>query len=815
MLRRSLLKFAVWTVAILILSDLPDAPAAEVPQPVELSVYPERIALESMRDRQGMVVLARFVDGSARDVSAVAVARIKGPNVVRLNGAVLEPLAEGQAELCVEFAGLQATVPVAVSFAKTASPLRFRNDVLPVLTRAGCNTGKCHGAASGKDGFRLSLFGYDPQGDHYRLTREIPGRRINLADPEESLLVNKALGRVPHTGGQRLAEESDHYRTLLAWLDAGAEADPADAPRPVGIEVFPARGVFPEKGQQQKIIVLARYSDGSDRDVTDMAVFLSNNDAAASVSAQGLVTATGPGSAFILARFDQFTEGTSIIVRPGTPYVFPDIPAGNAIDEIVYARWRDMHLVPADLCTDEVFLRRAFIDLIGRLPSPEQRRQFLSDSRADKRARLVDELLERDEFRDIWVMKWAEVLQIRTNNGVSPKGLKLYDQWLRERVHAGVTIDKIIEEVVSATGGTFENPAANYFQTETTPQLLAENVAQAFLGTRIQCAQCHNHPFDRWTMDDYYGFAAFFSQVGYKQAQDPREITVFNSGTGEMKHPLGGRAMRPKFLAGDVASLAAGQDYRESLAGWLASPENIAPARHLANVVWAHFLGVGVVEPVDDERVSNPPSNPLLLTALGRRLKESGFDIKPLVRDICNSRTYQLATQRNVSNALDDRNFSHGRVRRLRAEVLLDCLSQVTETHDRFPGLPQGGRAVQVADGRTPNYFLTTFGRATRQTPCACEVKTSPTLSQALHLINGESTSGKIEEGHVVQKLLADLQEPLAVAGELYERCLCRRPTEREAEAIEARLASSGDVEAALVDLFWGLLNSNEFIFNH
>jgi hypothetical protein len=460
-------------------------------------------------------------------------------------------------------------------------------------------------------------------------------------------------------------------------------------------------------------------------------------------------------------------------------------------------------------------LRRAFIDLIGRLPTSEQRRQFLADTRPDKRALLVDELLEREEFRDIWVMQWAELLQIRTNNGVSPKGLKLYDQWLRDRVHAGMTIDKIIQEVVSATGGTFENPATSYFQTETTPQLLAENVAQAFLGTRIQCAQCHNHPFDRWTMDDYYGFAAFFSQVGYKQAQDPREITVFNAGVGEMKHPLGGRAVSPKFLAGDAPDLTPGKDYREALAGWLAATDNLAPARHLANVVWAHFLGIGIVEPVGDQRVSNPPSNAPLLAALGRRLLESGFDIKPLVREICDSRTYQLAAQRNDSNTLDERNFSHGRVRRMRAEVLLDCISQVTETQDRFQGLPVGGRAVQVADGRTPNYFLTTFGRATRQTPCTCEVKTSPTLSQALHLINGETTSGKIEEGRVVETLLAERQDPLAVAADLYERCLCRRPTERESAAIAARLAGSADAGAALVDLFWGLLNSNEFIFNH
>src|SRR5262249_43000368 len=358
-----------------------------------------------------------------------------------------------------------------------------------------------------------------------------------------------------------------------------------------------------------------------------------------------------------------------------------------------------------------------------------------------------------------------------------------------------------------ASGGTFDNPATSYYQTETTPQLLAENVAQAFLGTRIQCAQCHNHPFDRWTMDDYYGFAAFFSQLGYKQAADPREITVFNTGVGEIKHPIGSRPMAPKFLGGDAPTLASGQDQRQSLAGWLASTENHGFARNIANVVWAHFLGIGIVEPVDDVRVSNPPSNSKLLEILGQKLVGYEFDIRPLVRDICCSRTYQLSIQRNQSNAWDERHFSHGRVRRLRAEVLLDCINQVTETRDRLPGLPQGGRAVQVADGRTPNYFLTTFGRSTRQTPCTCEVKTSPTLSQALHLINGETTSGKIAEGQVIERLMSQQHDPMVVVNDLYQRCLSRQPTRDETAAIQAKLTAASDVPGALADLFWALLN--------
>jgi hypothetical protein len=412
-------------------------------------------------------------------------------------------------------------------------------------------------------------------------------------------------------------------------------------------------------------------------------------------------------------------------------------------------------------------------------------------------------------------MKWAELLQIRTANGLSQKGLQLYDQWLRQQVRSGNTVDKIVAQLIPATGGTFENPATNYYQTETTPQLLAENVAQAFLGMRIQCAQCHNHPFDRWTMDDYYGFAAFFSQVGYKQAIDPREITVFPTGAGGIQHPLGGRPMAPKYLGDDAPAVAAGADYRRYLAEWLASPENNAFSRHIANVVWAHFLGIGIVEPVDDVRVSNPPSNPELLDALGQHLAGYGFDIRQLARDICYSRTYQLATLPSAANAWDDKNFSSGRIRRLRAEVLLDCLNQVTETSESLPGLPLGGRAVEIADGRAPHYFLTTFGRSSRQTPCTCEVKTSPTLSQALHLINGESTSGKIAEGAVVDRLLAETSDPMRVIEQLYERSLTRLPTEDESAAIAAKLAGSDEVKSDLVDLFWALLNSNEFLFNH
>ncbi|HKB05806.1 MAG TPA: DUF1549 domain-containing protein, partial [Gemmataceae bacterium] len=515
--------------------------------PVKLVVAPASVELTGARDRQGLAVQALFADGSTRDVTASAEMTLDKPVATVTNG-FLAPAAGGTANLTVKHAGLSASVPVVVKEHRAAGKLSFRNDVMPVFTKAGCNTGKCHGQAAGKDGFRLSLFGYDPAGDQFRITREMGGRRVNLATPDDCLVINKATGKVPHTGGQRFEPGSESYKLIVRWLEGGAAADPAETPRPIGIEVFPKEAVFATKGEGQRVVVRAKYSDGSDRDVTRFAVFVGNNDAAATVTETGVIAATGPGEAFILARFDEFTQGTAVIVRPGTPFTAPVTPAFNYIDTHVQAKLNKLHVVPSDPCTDEVFVRRVYLDLIGLLPTPAEREKFLADTDAKKREKLVDALLVREEFRDLWVMKWAEVFQIRTANGLSPKGLLLYDKWLRERIRSGATIDQVVRELLPASGGTFENPAVNYFQTETSPQLMAENVAQVFLGTRIQCAQCHNHPFDRWTMNDYYGFAAFFGQVGYKAAQDPRELTVYNAGAGETRHPVGDRPVKPKFL---------------------------------------------------------------------------------------------------------------------------------------------------------------------------------------------------------------------------------------------------------------------------
>ena len=566
----------------------------------------------------------------------------------------------------------------------------------------------------------------------------------------------------------------------------------------------------------QKLIVIANYSDGTTRDVSAQAVYISNNEGTATVSDRGMVQATGPGSAFILARFDQFTEGASLIVRPGMAFEFPQVPEQNYIDTLVYNRLKDLNILPSNVTSDEEFVRRVYLDLNGKLPDVRALDRFISDTAPDKRERLVDELIGLPDFQKLWVMHWAELLQIRTNNGMSPKALTLYDQWLRERVYEGQTIDRIVRDLLPASGGTFSNPPTNYFQTETSPQLIAESVAQVFLGTRIQCAQCHNHPFDRWTMDDYYGFASFFSQVGYKPGSDPRELTIYNLGEGDIKHPVAGRKVVNKFLGGAMPDLKPGEDYREPLAKWLTSRQNPAFARNVANVVWSHFFGLGIVDPIDDFRVSNPPSNPELLDALAEHLVAYEFNVGKLASDICKSRTYQLSVATNPSNQLDQRHFSHGKVRRLRAEVLLDCIGQVTKAPERLPGLPEDGRAIELADGPTPNYFLSTFGRSTRSTPCSCEVKTSPTLSQALHLLNGEATNGKIRQGDVVKKLLDESSDnPQRVATELFRLCYSRSPKTDELKAIDQQLSDYATPREGLEDLFWALLNANEFVFNH
>lgn len=780
----------------------------------EINVYPSSIELLTSRDSQRYIVVATRDDDVTLDVTAQATVALADESKVKRDGNLILPAADGETTLSVEYGGHKVEVPVKVEQASDERPVSFHLDVMSVFMRAGCNTGSCHGAARGKDGFRLSLFGFDPNGDYFRTTREQATRRINLANPESSLLLEKAIGAVPHTGGKLFDKDSEYYATLLRWLETGANQDEGEVPRCQNIEIYPPKAVLEGEGAQQSFIVKAFYSDGTTRDVTNLAVFMSNNDNSAPIDADGLCTASKRGEAFVMARFETHTVGSQVIVLPKElQYEKPQI-VGNYIDELVGAKLHKLRILPSEVCSDEEYLRRATVDITGKLPTEEEYQEFIADTSDDKRAKLVDRLLERKEFSEIWAMRWAELLMIKSTNTVSQKSAFLYYSWLTEQISNDVPLDQMVREILTASGGTFSSPATNYYEIERDTLKTAENVAQVFMGLRTQCAQCHNHPFDRWTMDDYYGFAAFFSQIGRKNTEDYRERIIYDRRSGDVRHLVDNRVMEPKFLGGVVPDMK-GRDRREVLAEWLTAPENPYFASSVANRVWASFFGVGIVDPVDDVRVSNPASNPELYETLGNKLIEYNYDFKKLVRDICASTAYQRKTLPNDSNRSDTKNFAYAQVRRIPAEQLLDCISAATNHDEKFGGLPLGASAVQIADGRTSNYFLTTFGRSQRETVCSCEATTSPTLSQALHMLNGSATQGKISQGKLVEGWVKEGLSEDAIIEKIFIRCLSRKPSAEEREKLLATMKEEENKQRGLEDIFWAVLNSREFMFNH
>jgi len=787
-----------------------------------IEILPISFNLETKRDAHRVMVLARFQDDTTRDVTKQATLQLGNAQFAKLEGDKLTPVADGTTELVASIGGKTIKAPVVVKEAQKDRAVSFNLDVMPVFMRTGCNSGGCHGAARGKDGFRLSLFGYNPNDDYKNLTREMVGRRVNLAIPEESTLIEKAIGSVPHSGNQCFDEKSEYYATLIEWISNGTpNDDPKTVAKVTGIEIYPKQALLEGKGATQQINVRATYSDGTDRDVTNLALFMSNNEPTASVNKQGLITSGDRGEAFVLARFDVFSITSQILVIPeNLKYERPKLAEVNYIDTLVNEKMHKLRILPSAQSGDEEFIRRLYIDVAGVMPKPNEVKTFLADTRPNKRETAIDALLERKEFTELWVMKWSELLQVRSgvNNNTAPfyKNALLYYNWLQEKIAKNQPINEIVVDLLSASGGTVSNPPVNYYQTEIDPIKVTENVAQVFMGMRIQCAQCHNHPFDRWTMNDYYGFKSFFMQIGRKQTDDPQEVIVYNSRGGEAKHPVTNANVPPKFLGGDAPQMKPGEDRRKALAKWIASPENPFFARNISNIIWQHFFGVGIVDPVDDVRISNPPTNPELLDALAKKLNEYNYDMRKFVKDLTMSQTYQRTSLANESNETDKRNFSHAMVRRVRAEVLLDAISQVTNTPNKFQGLPLGARAVQIADGAVSNYFLTTFGRATRTTVCSCEVKMEPSLSQALHLMNGDAVHQNIQRGRVVAEMVKEGRKDKEIVDELYLRCFGRMPNEKEWNAVTKALSESADNrQAVLEDLFWALLNSKEFYFTH
>ncbi|RFC42504.1 MAG: Protein of unknown function (DUF1553)/Protein of unknown function (DUF1549) [Verrucomicrobia bacterium] len=764
-------------------------------------------------DSQSFVVRVIQDNGIHMDVTNEAKLTLEDGTKAKLDKNLLTPKATGKTHLKVEWKGISKSIPITVENPELEPPVSFRLDVMPVFMKAECN--RCHGSARGQDGFKLSLWGFDPETDYFRITREFPGRRVNLAVPEESMLITKADGEAAHTGGKKFEKGSPLYHTMLRWLKAGALDDPKDVAQVKGVELMPGSLVLQGPGQNFRMNVRATFTDGSTRDVTTTALFLSNNEGTAKVGADGTLTTGTRGEAFVMARYGAFTVGAQVIVLPkDLKFEWPKVQERNEIDKLVNTKLRNLRMTPSEQCDDLTFLRRAFIDLSGTLPSLERVQAFQTDTDPAKREKLVDDLLKQPGFVDLWTLKWADLLQIRTiNNQSSNKTVQLYHNWLRDQILAGVPLNQLAAKLLTATGSNLENPAATFYTLELDPIRVTEDAAQAMLGIRIQCAQCHNHPFDRWTMSDYRGFMAFFMQVGRKQGEDPREKIIYNAAGGEAKHPVGDKVVPPKFPGGEEPDVK-GKDRREVLAQWLADPQNPWFAKHMANLVWAQLMGIGIVNPVDDIRISNPASNPELLSHLANRMVEHNFDIRKLAREICLSATYQRSTRSNETNELDTKNFAKATIRRMRAEVLLDAISDASGNSAKHVGMSQGMRAVEIADAKKTNYFLTTFGRSTRDNVCARE-EVSPTLSQALHLLTGDTVEGNMKAGNLVTKLLTSGKKPAEVMIELYLRVIGRTPTPEESASLEALFSDAEQTKATLEDIQWALLNSKEFLFNH
>ena len=734
---------------------------------------------------------------------------------------------------------LAAAVAATASIATADEPApSFRGDVMPVFFRAGCNAGTCHGSARGKDGFMLSLFGYDPTGDYERIVTEMTGRRVNTAVPERSLLLLKATGAVSHTGGKLFDRDSDLYKTLLRWIEAGAPDDEDSIPETIGIALPKDSLVFEKAEGGETLRVTAMSSDGTSRDVTMLARYFSNNPSVATIDADGHVKATGPGDTNVFARFNRFTVGAEVIVLPSAEgFTWTNPPANNFIDTLVFDRLEKLRITPSDLCDDATYLRRVTLDLAARVPTIEEYRVFMDDTTANKRAKKIDELLAADSFADYWAALLAEQFRViggEQGVGTQPKAADQFVRWIKSQMRAGRPLNEFVADMVVASGSVNRSgPPSLYTQlvhdVNINPKALASDFSQVFLGVQIQCAECHNHPFDRWTMNDYYGFVSFFTGIRRKNGLDANDkVIYFDTSAAPATHLIDGRPMPAKVL-GAIDPVGGEGDPRKALAAWLTSPDNELFSKNLANRIWAQMLGKGVIEPVDDVRVSNPPVNPALLDALAKRLVELKFDLRSFVRDICNSRVYQLSVKPTPSNAGDTRQFSHAHLRRLRADVLLDAIVDVTGVPATLHGWPMGTRAIdfypRVSGGTgggadyevnsSSNSFFKRFGGSTRATICASETKKEPTLSQTLHMAVGDTVGNRLGSGGVVQRLIESKSSAEEIIAELYIRALGRQPTAAEMAATREIVGANVKDPAVFEDLFWSLLNATEFAFNH
>jgi hypothetical protein len=825
------------SLAALLLSTLAD-PAIGAPpidanerkavagQPTALEILPGTLTLSGIRDARQVVVSGAYADGTVRDLTSVADARVEPAGVVELQeGLYLRPKKNGTASLIVAAGGKEARVAVTVAGMDKPALVSFRRDVVATLIVGGCNAGACHGTPSGKNGFKLSLRGFDPAADYLQLTRDQFGRRTGKHDPEQSLTLLKAVGRVPHEGGQRFGGQSVPAEMLSAWLTEGLQDDAPTLAPVKKVDVLPGARVLHTPSKWQQLAVVATFADGMARDVTRLTNFSSSDPSIADVTPGGLVEFKRSGEVAILTRYLQELVAVRLTyLEPREGFVWPNPPEVNFVDKLTFAKLKQMTIAPSDVCTDYEFVRRSYLDCIGRMPTITEAKAFLADKDAKKRDKLIDALVEMPEFADFWALKWADVLR-SSRKTIQVKGSYGFQAWLRGHFQKDTPMDEIVRELITSNGNTYTNPPANYYRIAKDPQSLAETTAQLFLGVRMQCAKCHNHPFERWSQDDYYGMAAWFARVKTKpepsvgtkpQGAPVSAEVVFQARDGEVTQPRSGKTMKPRYIGVGDADVKPGEDRRNALATWLTSPENPFFAKSVANRVWFHLMGKGIVDPVDDFRDSNPSCNDELLDALARDFSKNKFAMKHLVKTIMKSRTYQLSAQPNDSNKDDNKYFSHAVTKLLTAEQLLDAICDFTAVPEKYAGLPAGTRAIQLPDGEVNHPFLKTFGQPARELACECERESDGNLAQALQLINGPTVNEKVRNAsNRLGTLLASKMTEEQILSDLFFAALARAPFDDEKTIALGHLAKGTDKRKAWEDVLWAVLNTREFLFRH
>ncbi|HUI42301.1 MAG TPA: DUF1549 domain-containing protein [Terriglobia bacterium] len=803
----------------------------------KIEILPPSIAFVGPRYSQRLVVEGTYADGHQEDLTTQARITSSNPQVALVDGEhSAQPRGDGQATLTATVLGHRASTSVSVKDYSVAAPWSFRNDVLPVMTKVGCNSGPCHGAAAGKNGFKLTLRGYDPETDYYTLTHQALARRTDRLEPAKSLILLKPTLTIPHGGGRRFAVDSLEYRVMSGWIAQGMPAPRDSDPRVTRIEVLPREASL-RPGAEQQLIVTALLSDGRSEDVTRWAKFDSGDEGVATVDPNGHVTMHGYGEAPVTVWYQSHVTFSRL--RIPFPYrldeaVFTRAPRHNYIDDDILKHLAVLHIPPSPPSGDAAFIRRAYLDAAGILPTPAEVEQFLNDPAPDKRVRLIDALMKRPEFVDYWTYKWSDLLLVSSNK-LSDDEMWSYYRWIRAGVAANKPWSRFVNEIVTATGNTDQNGAANYWVIHRDPLDTSENMAQAFLGITITCAHCHNHPLAKWTQKDYYGMANLFARVrlktfapgGFRTAVGPlfNDVTVYSAPTGEFTDDRFMMVLPPKPLdAGALPENIPG-DTRVYFAKWLTSPDNPFFARNIVNRIWRNFMGRGLVEPVDDLRDTNPSTNDELLDALVKDFTAHNFDIDSLIRTVMQSATYQASSEPLPENAGDDKYCSHYVIKRLPAEVLLDAYSQITQVPEKFEGYPAGTRALQLPDTAVKSYFLNAFGRPAREQTRESERTSVPTITQALHIINGDTLNQKLRApGSAIDMLLKLGFSDERIVDYLYLAAFSRHPTDAERTALVKALAAAEEQKApgaddarraALIDMTWAMLTSEELMFNH